>query len=60
MSRDEGLELMDWRGRRNLRDSQQGQTFGQCISWLCLAGSQETRGNVRKTHRRAAGERNSA
>ena len=42
-------------GGSNLRDSQQGQTFGQCISWLCLAGSQETRGNVRKTHRRAAG-----
>lgn len=51
------LEFMHWKeGKdRNFRHSQQGQTSGQCTSWLCLAGNQETQGNVRKTRTRAAG-----
>lgn len=53
--RDVGAESMHWKqGKaRNFRDSQQGQTSGQCTSWLCLAGNQETQGNVRKTRTRA-------
>lgn len=40
----------------NFRDSQQGQTSGRYTSWLCLAGNQETQGNVRRTHTRAVGD----
>lgn len=42
-------------GEQDFRDSQQGQTSGQCTSWQCLAGNPETRGNVRKTRTRAGG-----
>lgn len=46
---------LDGGEEQHFRDSQQGQTSGQCTSWQCLAGNPETRGNVRKTRTRAGG-----